>query len=393
MGPKVLSPLFPWLILLTLILLLLYSSLLSSPQPNPIPTLPSCNLFNGHWVQDPDRTPMYDESCPFHRNAWNCLRNKRDNMGVINSWKWVPRHCDLPRIDPVEFLGLMRNRNIGFVGDSLNENMLVSFLCLLRVADLGAKKWKRKGAWRGAYFPKFNVTVGYHRAVLLAKYEWRPKQHTDGDQDGLKGIYQVDVDIPSDDWANIGDFYDVLVFNTGHWWGFDKFPKETPLTFYRAGEPIYPPLDILSGFKVVVENMASYIQNKVPLKTLKFWRLQSPRHFHGGDWNQNGSCLFNKPLVEQQLDLWFDPSNNGPNKEERQLNRLIEDALQGTDIQLLNLTRLSEFRADAHPAIWLGQKDAVKVWGQDCMHWCLPGLPDTWVDILSQLIHIGLEMR
>lgn len=92
-------------------------------------------------------------------------------------------------------------------------------------------------------------------------------------------------------------------------------------------------------------------------------------------------------LKLEQLDKWFDPSNNGVNKEARLLNRLIEDALQGSsDITLLDLTRLSEFRADAHPAIWLGKKDAVEVWGQDCMHWCLPGVPDTWVDILAQLI-------
>ena len=92
-------------------------------------------------------------------------------MGIINSWKWVPKDCNLERIDPRRFLALMRNRNIGFVGDSLNENFLVSFLCVLRVADVGAKKWKKKGAWRGAYFPKYNVTVAYHRAVLLARYK------------------------------------------------------------------------------------------------------------------------------------------------------------------------------------------------------------------------------
>lgn len=92
-------------------------------------------------------------------------------MDVINSWKWVPEDCELNEIDPVEFMGLMRDKRIGFVGDSLNENFLVSLLCILRVADPGGKKWKRKGAWRGAYFPKFNVTVAYHRAVLLAKYE------------------------------------------------------------------------------------------------------------------------------------------------------------------------------------------------------------------------------
>lgn len=86
-------------------------------------------------------------------------------------------------------------------------------------------------------------------------------------------------------------------------------------------------------------------------------------------------------------------SNNGVNKEARLLNDLIEGTLRGSDIQLLDLTHLSEYRADAHPAIWLGKKDAVAVWGQDCMHWCLPGVPDTWVDILSQLIRHGLERQ
>lgn len=169
MPPKLISHLFPCLIFVTLLLLTLYSNLLSHTQPSS--PSPPCNLFKGKWVLDPTRQPLYNHTCPFHRNAWNCLKSQRQNMGLINSWKWVPKSCTLPRVDPTRFLGLMRNRNIGFVGDSLNENFLVSFLCVLRVADMGAKKWKRKGAWKGAYFPKFNVTVAYHRAVLLAKYK------------------------------------------------------------------------------------------------------------------------------------------------------------------------------------------------------------------------------
>ncbi|XP_026457445.1 protein trichome birefringence-like 12 [Papaver somniferum] len=235
------------------------------------------------------------------------------------------------------------------------------------------------------------LTVLFENHILLANYEFQPiPQLEQSKYPGLKGVYRVDVDVPSDKWVDVTKFYDVLVFNTGHWWGYDKFPKETPLVFYRDGKLIVPPLGIQSGLKVVLESMVSYIQREVPLTTLKFWRLQSPRHFYGGDWNQNGSCLFDNPFEESQLDIWFSPSNNGVNKEVRQVNSLIEDALQGTDIQLLSLTHLSEFRADAHPAIWLGKKDAVAVWGQDCMHWCLPGLPDTWVDILSALIHYNL---
>lgn len=174
MSTKFPSQLLPLLVFLVIGLIYLHSSLLTSPNPKiPLSTLLSCNLFNGRWVQNSKPTkPFYDETCPFHRNSWNCLRNQREKMDLINSWKWMPKDCALDLIDPTQFLTMMRNRNIGFVGDSLNENFLVSFLCVLRVADLSAKKWKRKGAWRGAYFPKFNVTVAYHRAVLLAKYEY-----------------------------------------------------------------------------------------------------------------------------------------------------------------------------------------------------------------------------
>ncbi|OAY80283.1 Protein trichome birefringence-like 12 [Ananas comosus] len=371
--------------------LLLPTSPSSSSSPLPCGAA-DADLAAGRWSTAPLRRPLYDATCPFHRNAWNCLRNGRDRMDSIASWAWFPDRCGgaaVPRADPRGFLAAARGRRIGFVGDSLNENFMVALLCALRSADAGARKWKRKRAWRGGYFPKFDVTVAYHRAVLLANYTRQPMEHsTLPAEDGIRGIYKVDVDVAADDWVNITKFYDVLIFNTGHWWGPDKFPKETPLVFYREGKPIDPPLGIFDGLKVVLESMASYIDQEVPKQTLKLWRTQSPRHFYGGEWDHNGSCLFDEPLKDNELDSWFDPRNRGVNKEAREVNSLIRSALIGTDIQLFNLTYLSEFRADAHPAIWLGKKDAVAIWGQDCMHWCLPGLPDTWVDILvARIMH------
>jgi hypothetical protein len=58
-------------------------------------------------------------------------------------------------------------------------------------------------------------------------------------------------------------------------------------------------------------------------------------------------------------------------------------------VGVVNVTRLSEYRADAHTQVYK------KLWVEptpeqradprsyaDCTHWCLPGVPDTWNELL-----------
>lgn len=84
-------------------------------------------------------------------------------------------------------------------------------------------------------------------------------------------------------------------------WGTYKFPRETPLVFYEGGRPIEPPLSIPDGLKRVIKSMAAYIDAEAPSTTLKLWRTQSPRHFHGGEWDRNGSCVTDKLLKEDEV--------------------------------------------------------------------------------------------
>lgn len=51
-------------------------------------------------------------------------------------------------------------------------------------------------------------------------------------------------------------------------------------------------------------------------------------------------------------------------------------------VNLLDISRLSQFRVDGHPSVYGNPKHV----GMDCTHWCLPGIPDTW----NQLLYANL---
>lgn len=61
---------------------------------------------------------------------------------------------------------------------------------------------------------------------------------------------------------------------------------------------------------------------------------------------------------------------------------------QVMNLDLLNVTQMSVRRKDGHASIYyLGQdRGTAPMQRQDCSHWCLPGVPDSWNEILYALI-------
>jgi len=54
-----------------------------------------------------------------------------------------------------------------------------------------------------------------------------------------------------------------------------------------------------------------------------------------------------------------------------------------TPVTILNITDLSSLRTDGHPSVYRRKGvDLTASSGQDCSHWCLPGVPDTWNELL-----------
>lgn len=66
-------------------------------------------------------------------------------------------------------------------------------------------------------------------------------------------------------------------------------------------------------------------------------------------------------------------------------------------VHFLNITSLSEYRKDAHTSVYttvegkllLPEQKSDPVTYADCLHWCLPGLPDTWNELLYAKIISG----
>lgn len=66
---------------------------------------------------------------------------------------------------------------------------------------------------------------------------------------------------------------------------------------------------------------------------------------------------------------------------------------RGVKVEYLNITHLSDYRKDGHPSIYrqlprpLTQEQLANPKSYaDCVHWCLPGVPDIWNQILYSYI-------
>ncbi|PIA53755.1 hypothetical protein AQUCO_00900377v1 [Aquilegia coerulea] len=349
----------------------------NSQTSNPSSSL--CDYNDGSWIYDPTvrSNPRYDNTCKEIFKGWNCISGNKSNGRDLINWRWKPNHCDLSPFNPIRFLHRFRNTNIGFIGDSLNRNMFVSFVCTLKRVSNEVKKWRPAGADRGYTFLQYNLTVAYHRTNLLARYGRWSANGGVLESLGYKQGFRVDVDIPDGTWAEAPSFHDIVILNTGHWWWApSKFdPVNSPMLFFEKGLPIVPPIKPEHGLDMVLKHMIMFVEKNMRADAIRFFRTQSPRHFEGGDWDQGGSCQRVQPLLQEQVEEFFSLESNGTNVEARMVNQHLFKALKGSSFRILDITHMSEFRADAHPSAAGGKKH------DDCMHWCLPGLTDTWNDL------------
>lgn len=271
----------------------------------------------------------------------------------------------------------MQDKTIAFIGDSLGRQQFQSLMCMAsggkpspEVKDVGheyglikRRRVKRPDGW--AYrFPKTNTTILYYWSSTLCDLQPLNKR------DSLTNV-AMHLDHPPNFMTRFLHHFDVLILNTGHHWNLGKL-NANRWVIHVNGKPNedekLAQMENAKNFTVfsVVKWLNSQLPSHPRLKA--FFRTLSPRHFFNGDWNSGGSCDNNIPL-----------SNGSEVVLEGSMDLTVESALEGTKIKILDITGISQLRDEAHISRYIKRRILN---ASDCLHWCLPGVPDTWNELL-----------
>lgn len=338
-----------------------------------------CNVANGKWVFNGSVNPLYnDTSCPYIDRTFSCVKNGRPDSDYRH-WQWQPDECTLPQFDPKRVLEKLRGKRMLFIGDSLQRGQWVSFVCMIEWLIPQDQKTTDPDLHHSVFKAKeYDATIEFFWAPYLVD--------SNSDLEILPAedrIIRVDsVKNNSMNWGRA----DFLVFNTYVWWT-NQGTQKTLWGSFANGPEGYEELDAQVAYRIGLKTWANWIDSNLNSKrTRVFFITMSPTHMRSADWgNVNGTKCYNETMPVMKKEYW----GTGSNKKMMSAVASVVGRMK-FPVTLINITQLSEYRIDAHASVYteaggvlLTEEQQAVPTNADCIHWCLPGVPDTWNQILA----------
>lgn len=92
-------------------------------------------------------------------------------------------------------------------------------------------------------------------------------------------------------------------------------------------------------------------------------------------------------LNQKVCEVTEQPTTEAKGNDRREFGDILADVVanMSVPVTILNVTLMGAFRSDAHIGLWSHPNTIL-----DCSHWCLPGVPDAWNELVfSHLLTNG----
>nr|XP_043635338.1 protein trichome birefringence-like 34 [Erigeron canadensis] len=355
------------------------------------PTTRTCDLFSGKWVYDnKSQYPLYKEDlCPYLKDSYDCQTHGRKDTKYLQ-WRWQPHDCDFPRFDSNAVVEKLKGKRLLFVGDSISRNQYTSMICMLHSSIQGDKKVSGdlNGSLRTFRATDHNISIDFYWAPMLVESNGdSPTNHHPND----RMVRMETIEKHSRHWINA----DILVFNSYHWWR-KPIVKLAQSIGSRLDGPdqVYEEIDYLSAYKMGLKAWSKWVFTQVDhSKTKIFFMGPTTIHSRAKDWRgrNHASCYGEtEPVKEGGLIRVKRKDSKMLSIFESSLSKL---KAKGVNLHIINVTQLTQYRKDGHITVYK------KYWrpltelqrkrpelASDCSHWCLPGVPDIWNELLLALL-------
>ncbi|XP_062028676.1 xylan O-acetyltransferase 3-like [Rosa rugosa] len=174
---------------------------------------------------------------------------------------------------------------------------------------------------------------------------------------------------------------DILVFESYVWW----MHKPTINATYGSPNDVQE-YNVTTAYKLALLTWAEWLESRInPERQKVFFISMSPTHLWSWEWRPDSDENCYNESHPIQGSYWGTGSNT-------KIMDIIDYTLQDLKVKVtfLNITQLSEYRKDAHTSVYGERKGKLLTKEQksdpknfaDCIHWCLPEVPDTWNEIL-----------